>query len=66
MAVTDVQASLLVLWCLIEMVRYCDWRDQFYCERFGAFMIVESCGPVAYFGERIIVALHNVCCQLPL
>jgi hypothetical protein len=32
-------------------VRDRDWRNQFNCERFGAFTIVKGRGPVTYCGE---------------
>ena len=35
-------------------------HDQFNCERFGAFTIVEGCGPVTYCGDGLVVALHGM------
>jgi hypothetical protein len=59
-AVANRPASSQVLWCFIAMVRDCDWHNQFYCECFGTFTIVKGCGPVTYYGEELVVALHSV------
>ncbi len=66
MAVAKAQASLQVLWRFIAIVRGCNWHDWFYCECFGAFTIVDGCGPVAHCGEGLVVALHGIHGQLPL
>jgi hypothetical protein len=78
MVVADRPASLQSLWCFIAMVRDFNWRDQYNCERFGAFTIIKGPDPVTYCGEglllpcmayvalmQLIVAWHIVRGQLP-
>ncbi len=60
MVVAERPVSLQALWRFIAMVRDCDWHDQFNCERFGAFKIVEGHGPVTYCGKGLVIALHIV------
>jgi hypothetical protein len=66
MVVAERPVSLQALWRFIAMVRGCNWRNQFYPERFGAFTILKGCGPVTHFGEGLVFALHGVHGQLPL
>jgi hypothetical protein len=42
------------------MVRGHNWGDQFYCECFGAFTIVEGCSPVTHCGKGLVIALHRI------
>jgi hypothetical protein len=60
MAVADRPASSQALWRFIALVRDCDWHNVFNCECFGAFTIVEGCGPVTYCGEGLVIALHSI------
>jgi hypothetical protein len=59
-AVANRPASLQALWRFIAMVKDCDWCNQSYLGRFGAFTIIEGRGPVTYCGAGLVVALHGV------
>ncbi len=61
MAVKEAQASLQALWHFIGMIRDCDWHNQFYPGRFGAFTIVMGHVLVDLCGKGLIVAMHDVC-----
>ncbi len=65
-AVKEAQASLQVLWCFITMIRDCNWLNQVYCKHFGTFMIVKCWGPVAQYGEGLVVPLHGIHGHIPL
>jgi hypothetical protein len=60
MVVADRPASLQALWRFIAMVRDHDWCNQFNHECFGAFTIIEGCGPVTYCDEGLVIALHGI------
>ncbi len=61
MAAADRPDSLQALWRFIAMIRDCNWRNWFNCERCGTFTIVKGRGPVTYCGEGLLVALHGIC-----
>ncbi len=60
MAVAKGTVSTQALWRLIAMVRGHDSCNQFNCEHFGAFTIVEGCGPVTHCGKGLVLSLYGV------
>ncbi len=61
MAVTERPSSLQVLWHLFVMMKDHDWRNQFYCGRFGIFHNCWKSLPSHSMWQGVVIALHSIC-----